>query len=452
MKSALLALSLFAASWDCAWASEAPAPSSPFRYDDDLSLYRNGHQDDLFHQLKALPLGEDAILSLGADLRERVETSNATLLGLRYRGRQTYDLHRLQVYGDLRLEPDVRVFVQLGNYEEIGRKPGPIPTDVDRLDLSQAFVDIGRDVAGGHAALRLGRAEMSFDEGALIGLRDGPNVRQVWDGARLTYVVGPWRWDAFAVRPDAVKPGDFNDHALAGQSLEGVHLTLARRGPWAVDAFYYHVRNPLVSILGAAGPERTDTLGARLRGGAGALSGSVGLIGQTGSAAGRPVRAFAAHGDVGWRFDDVWTPNLSVRADVLSGGDNSRHVTTFNALYPNVAYSTEATIEAPANLIETGLVAEASPIRPVTLQYTLEGLWRFSVKDAFYAAPFAPLVRPNGAGDRYSGIEQQVKCAWRINAVATLTAALAHFSAGAFIRHAGGRDEDFAMTSLSLRF
>jgi hypothetical protein len=34
---------------------------------------------------------------------------------------------------------------------------------------------------------------MSFDDGAIIGLLDGPNVRQVWDGVRFTYVAGPWR-------------------------------------------------------------------------------------------------------------------------------------------------------------------------------------------------------------------------------------------------------------------
>jgi hypothetical protein len=208
-----------------------------------------------------------------------------------------------------------------------------------------------------------------------------------------------------------------------------------------------------VSLYGASGEERTDTFGLRLRGSHGPLDGSVGGIGQTGDATGRKVRAFALHGDLGWRFASLpWAPHVTLRGDVLSGGDpKAAHIATFNALYPNVAYSTEATIEAPANLIQSGLVVTADPLRAVTLQYTLEGLWRYSTRDAFYAAPLFPLVRPTASNDSYSGVEQQLEASWRLNAFVTLKTAYVHFFAGDFIRQGGGHDEDFGMTSISLR-
>ena len=437
-----------AANAQAATAQEASA--SPFRYDDDptADLGRN----DLYGRLKALPLGDGALLSLGADLRERVEASDVMALGLRGRDADGYDLHRLLVFGDLRLAPAVRVFLQLGDHDEAGRTPGPAPLDVDRLDVAQGFVDVSGAVGPGRALLRVGRAEMSYDDGALIGLRDGPNVRQVWDGARLTYAVGAWTWNAFAVRPVSVKPGAFDDGPLLGQSLEGVHLTVAPGAGWAVDAFYYHDLMPEAALFGAAGRELTDTAGLRVRGHRAAFDGSVGAIGQGGTASGREVRAFALHGDVGVQMKWPWAPHVSFRADVLSGGDpKAARVATFNALYPNVAYSTEATIEAPANLIQPGIVLSATPLRSVSLQYTLEGLWRYSTRDAFYAAPLAPLVRPDGSHDAYSGLEQQLRGVWRLNAHLTLTGALVHFSAGDFIRRGGGRDETFGMTSLALR-
>jgi hypothetical protein len=389
---------------------------------------------------------------MGADLRERVEASDVGLLGFRHPGADAYDLHRLLVFADLQLGPDLQAFVQLGEHEEVGRTPAAIPTDIDQLDVSQGFLDVSADVAGGRATLRFGRAEMSFDDGAIIGLRDGPNVRQVWDGVRFTYLAGPWRWDAFAVEPVSVKPGVFDDGPLHDQSIEGVHVTLAPPGDLAADGFYYHNLNPQVSLYGASGEERTDTFGLRLRGSRGALDGSIGGIGQTGDATGRKVRAFALHGDLGWRFARVpWAPHVTLRSDVLSGGDpKAAHIATFNALYPNVAYSTEAAIEAPANLIQSGLVATAQPLRAVTLQFTLEGLWRYSTRDAFYAAPLFPLVRPTASDDAYSGVEQQLEASWRLNAFVTLKAAYVHFFAGDFIRQGGGRDEDFGMTSISL--
>ena len=76
--------------------------------------------------------------------------------------------------------------------------------------------------------------------------------------------------------------------------------------------------------------------------------------------------------------------HVGVRADVLSGGAPAEHtVGTFNALYPNVSYSTEATIEAPANLVQVGAVARVDPAAALSLQYTVEGLRRYTSRDAF---------------------------------------------------------------------
>ena len=134
-----------------------------------------------------------------------------------------------------------------------------------------------------------------------------------------------------------------------------------------LDAFWYGNRNRSVALFGAAGAERTDTFGARVRERAAAFDGSVGLIGQTGTAAGgREVRAFSLHGDWGWTFSNApWSPHVTLRVDVLSGGaPTANRVSTFNALYPNVAYSTEATIEAPANLVQVGAWCATARWRP----------------------------------------------------------------------------------------
>jgi hypothetical protein len=236
--------------------------------------------------------------------------------------------------------------------------------------------------------------------------------------------------------------------------LEGVHVTVAPSSEVAADAFYFHNRNPSVSLYEAAGLEDTDTLGLRVRASIPPFDGSIGAIGQTGSADARPVRAFALHTDFGWTASagDL-TSRLGLRADVLSGGDpKAAHVATFNALYPNVAYSTEATIEAPANLVQVGLIASVRPKHNFTLQYTVEGLWRYSVRDAFYAAPLFPLVRPDPANNsRFAGVEQQLRAVFSLSPIVTLTAAFVRFSAGRFVSQGGGGDESFGMTEIAFR-
>jgi hypothetical protein len=429
---------------------------SPFRYDEDVSGYASSSaRVSLYDTMKYVPLGDaaDEYLSFGGDLRERVEVNNNALLGYRNKGANAYDLHRILLYADVHYD-GFQVFVQLGNENEAGRAPSPLPTDIDRGDLAQGFIDYAVAAGAGNLTLRGGRFEMAYDEGALIGLRDGPNVRQVWDGFQSFYVLPEARIDAFLVKPVNVSPGYFDDRTLAGQALWGVHVSAspAFLAPVKITAFYYGNTMPNVAFYPQSGKERTHTIGLRLLASKGGLDGSIGGIVQVGTLGSKNVLAWAAHGDAGWTLKAPWTPRLGLRTDILSGGGSGSTVHTFNALYPNYAYSTEATIEAPANLIQVGATLSLNPLDTVTVNYTLEGLWRYSVDDAFYAAPTFALVVPDGSSRRFSGLEQQVEATWRVNKFLDLTAAYVHFEPGAFLRSAHARSQDFGMTEFSVHF
>lgn len=430
-----------------------------FRYDDDFDYLRDPAQrTDPLDVIKRLPIGYGVspYLNIGIDDRERVEDTRKALLGFGYRQAQSYLLHRLLIDTDIHLG-DYRAFLQFGDALESGRHPSAIPTDVDRLDLQQGFFDFHHPLSAGQLIVRAGRQEMSYDEGAIIGLRDGPNVRLSFDGVRASFSDGAEAVDVFAVRPVGVSSGVFDDVAAKGQALFGAHSTVSSLGftGLAVDAFVYGNTMPAVSLYPTTAAERTGTFGARLRFSRGGYDATVGAIGQVGSFGSRGVLAYAAHANVGYTFTDaIMSPGFTIRVDVLSGSNDPGHgqVHTFNALYPNVAYSTEATIEAPANLIEPALVACINPLPGVRLQYLVESLFRYSTSDAFYVAPLTPLIPGTKSKSRFSGIEQQLSGSWRISDHVTLAAAFVHFGAGAFILQGGGHDEDFGMTEISFRF
>ncbi len=437
---------------------QCAAQSSPFRYDDDLSTFiSGGRASSGWDTLKYVPLSASdptIFLSFGLDDRERVEGVSNALLGFRNKGDNAYDLHRLLVYADVQINA-VRAFIQLGSETEGGRAHGPLPTDIDRLDLAQGFVDATLPLDIGKVTVRTGRFEMAYDEGALIGLRDGPNVRQVWDGIQAFQTADAERVDAFLVRPVDVSPGYFDDRDMSGQLLWGVHAQLAPRAflPVRATAFYYGNTMPKVLFSPKPGKEETHTFGLRLLSQIAAFDGSVGGIGQAGTYDRSKVAAWAAHADIGWTAQGAWKLRLGLRGDVLSGGGEAggtQH--TFNALYPNYAYSTEATIEAPANLVQLGSTFTVHPNRSVSVTYTLEGLWRYSLVDAFYAAPTIPLVPPKGSRQRFDGVEQQIEVTWNINRRFSLTCAYVNFDPAGFLSHARALSQNYGMTELSFRY
>jgi hypothetical protein len=440
-----------------AYEDASVAVTSPFRYDDVPAPPASEIEEGALDKLKYLPLGSDAssYLSFGGDLRERAEAADVGLLGLRSRSGNAYLLHRLLAFGDLHLG-NLRAFLQLGNELATGRNGGAVPTDVNRADIAQAFLDYRFTARGATMTLRAGRFEMSFDDGALVGLRDGPNVRQSWDGFRGMAGLSSVIFDIFAVRPVVVRPGALDDGDVAGQSLFGVHADLGTPGAQSshVNAFYFVSVMPEVALFPKPGAERSQTVGFRWRTAVDAWDGSLGTMRQFGNFAGGPISAWSVHADVGRSFTgSAFKPHIALRIDALSGGNNrSGTVRTFNALYPNYAYSTEATIEAPENLTQSAIVVGLSPMPRGTVEYKFEGLWRTSANDAFYTAPTFPAFRPTAAGGRFSGTEQQLRGTYQIDPIWTVAAAYVRFQPSGFLRSERAVAENFGMAEISARF
>jgi Alginate export len=268
------------------------------------------------------------------------------------------------------------------------------------------------------------------------------------------------RVDALAVRPVMDEAGWFEDTANPDQQLWGAYVTAtpAALKDYAVDVYYFNNINHAVAFYASTrgpGSEHTSTSGGRFYGHIGGFDSTVETAVQIGTFNGRDVRAFAIHSEMGWAFKDAaGAPRLGVKADVLSGGGNPSGGTvhTFNALYPNYSYGTEAVLEAPSNLIDAGLDLHIYPNPALDFQYTGAGLWRYSAQDAFYAAPLIPLIPGNPGSQRHVGSEHQIAGNWRINPFVTMRATLVHYSVGQFVTDARGRDTNFAMLDVATRF
>jgi hypothetical protein len=122
-------------------------PETPYhflRYDDVPEDQQNpAWPDDFWAPLKFIPLdiAPGSYINFGGEDRERVEHFNNVFFGLTPQRNLTYDLHRLLFEADLHIGDTFRTFLQFGDHLVTSHSYSP-PTDVDRLDLQQGFIDV----------------------------------------------------------------------------------------------------------------------------------------------------------------------------------------------------------------------------------------------------------------------------------------------------------------------
>jgi hypothetical protein len=117
------------------------------------------------------------------------------------------------------------------------RAGGPRPIDEKKVDFQAAFFK-ARTAGKNWIALRAGRQELNYGSGRLISVREGPNVRQSYDGFKVMSRIGSWNVDALAARPDLDKPGFFNNSPNHRTAFRGVYASRPSSGRFSIDVYY----------------------------------------------------------------------------------------------------------------------------------------------------------------------------------------------------------------------
>lgn len=431
----------------------APPPFRPDRTAEDYSylrdLARRGDWSDGYKFI-ALDQDGDAYLSFGGEVRERIEAFDAPRFGIGGVQADTYVLQRILVHADLHLGPNLRIFAQAGAHEAFEKTLLNSP-DEDHLDVQQLFVEF-RPAAG--LAARVGRQEMAFSPlQRFVSFRDGTNVRQTFDGGRLTWARGRMRIDAFAVRPVVIERGVLDDSANRDQAFAGLYASrrLGSNGVSSIDAYWYLlVRDNL-----PAGDEQRHNIGLRFAGARGPFDWDAEAVYQFGRSGPREIGAWAASADLGYAFPQApLRPRIGLRFDAGSGDDDPRDNRTggFHPLFPSGPYFNEASLTSWTNLIGVRPGIRIQPEARLTLQASVQFKWRESVTDSVYVGPTTPLAAT--LGNRASEIGQvlTLDATFQLNRNLQLRAYYLRHEAGEAVVRAGGQSVDFAMASATFRF
>jgi hypothetical protein len=428
---------------------DPPTPYGPLVYDDTFTdpLAPMGIADGL----KNIPLGNTPgwYVNFGGSLRERAEDFSNSAFGVKGAGGtsgEAYILHRLLLSSDFHLGPYVRTFIQLGDELESGRVPGPQPTDIDRGDLAQGFLEINLPAADDTTVnVRAGRQEMMFGSNRLVDIREGPNIRQSFDGVRTWITVADARIDAFWTRPVVDKQGWFDDTADPGQQFFGVYSTTKVKAVpgLSVDVYYFGLDRDGATLDAGTANEERHSVGTRLFGTAGAVDYNVEGIYQFGHFGTRPIGAFAVFSDTGYTIASAWgEPRLAIKADVASGGNSRGTGTlgTFYPLFPKNNYFNEANIQTPMNYMDIYPYAQIQPRRDLAFMSGVDILWRENIHDSFYQPPGVPIFPGNANNKRFLGEALNFQIEWQATRNLDVNASIVYFLVDGFLRAAGAQN------------
>lgn len=432
------------------------------RQGEDWSALRDPElRSNLFDRVKFIPLNRDSSswLTLGGEARERYEYYENANWGKGAQDSDGYFLHRFMLHADTHAGENFRFFTQFKSGLESDRNGGPRPTDRDEFDVHQLFADVRVGWADRRSlTLRVGRQELAFGTQRLVSVREGPNVRQSFDGARAAMRWDGLQLDAFATRPAETKPGVFDD----GPNPHGKFWGLYAVTPFPVlpdgkaDFYYLGLERDEAQFDQGTAREMRHTVGTRLWGRHAGWDWNFESLYQFGEFGGGNIYAWAAASDTGFTFANaVWSPRLGLKANVTSGDRNSkdRDLQTINPLFPKGAYFSEAGLIGPLNHIDLHPSLELHPNRSLTFTVDGDFFWRESTHDGVYNSGQVLARSGVAGGSRYVGAQTSAQVEWRLHENLTWTANYSHFFAGAFLHeNPPGKDVNYFSTWITFRF
>ena len=448
-----------------AWADDRPGsnaePRRPnisfLRWQEDWSVLADrALRTEPFDGLKYLPLSSDdphSYVSLGLNLRERVESTQIAPFGVGNPHTNTYLIQRLEFHADIHPNANWQIFVQLQD-DRAFSKDLITPVDKNPLDLEQAFVTYSNDVGGGRLKLRVGRQQMGFDLQRFIGVRDGPNVRQSFDAVWADWEKSSWRFITFWSHPVQNVPDDpFDDYSSRALQYGGFRIERNDVGPGKLSAYYSRYEADGAHYLDGSGNERRDNVDVRYAIARGALDWDLEGMRQTGRVGNEEIRAWAVGSRGGYTFKEVrWSPRIGLQVDLASGdqrrGDGT--VGTFNPLFPNAYYFTLASTPTYANLIHVRPSLELHPTPNLRIVAGVGLQWRQTTADAVYVIPDRPVAGTAGQPGRWTGIYEQLRAEWAISPHWAAAVEGVQYQVGDVIRRAGGLNANYL--SVELRF
>jgi hypothetical protein len=442
------------------------------RYQDDFS-YLDGeegsYKPDFFDPIKNIHLGDDLTLTIGGEVRGRLNSLTNTRFDSFPRTQDTNFEHREFIHFDLRYKKLFRVFFQGINAMIEDNDLPLLPVSENRFDFHQLFADLrvlGEDVP---LTLRVGRQEILYGKQRMMSPLDWSNTRRRFDGVKLFWQSEKFDADVFYLRPFApvsidLRPNETQnrkpDEYREEQHFYGLYTTYKGIPNHGIDTYFLALRDTgdFANANGNTGDLSLYTLGSRFWGNTGDWDYDTELAGQWGKFAGDTIHAWSWAADTGYTFKDLpWSPRIGAGFDFATGDQNPKDNThdTFNQFFPlGHAYLGYLDLVGRQNIVAQNVNLTFKPHKQLVANIAWHTFWVDEVRDALYNAGGIPGRRaPGGGAGHEVGHELDVTLNWTIDVHQSLVFGYSHFWDSDFITDTGpSEDPDYFYLIYSFKF
>jgi hypothetical protein len=334
--------------------------------------------------------------------------------------RDSFLLTRLRVGVAIKPANWLRTYLELQD-ATVFRKNKPIgPPQQTTWDLRRAYVDLG-DTERGHIALRVGRQDLNFGWGRLLGTSYWRNASRGYDAAMAVVNWKPARVSLFAASPVAAAANGLSHHQQ-GNNLHGIYSSLGKLIPGAVVEPYVLWRLSPGFRTEDGVPSRLDekTGGVRFAGTAAGFDYDTEAVLQRGHVGNNGIRAWGLSVIAGYTFrSSTLKPRVFAKYDFASGDRNPNDGVrgTFDQIYPNIHdHHGLADQVAWQNLKNVRAGVRASLLPSWMLACAYNDWWLASAADGFYSASGAIVARDVKAlSGTHIGREFDVQSSYRLD-------------------------------------
>ncbi len=350
-----------------------------------------------------------------------------------------YFLTRLRANVMIKPVAWLKAFAQTQDSRAFGYN-SPIPGSTkNTLDLRQAYVELSGE-GKQSPMVRVGRQEMVFGTGRLIGLSDWGNWGMMVDGARAAVSSRIARLDVFSFAPVVADDSRFDQHK-PGLHYHGAYVTLGTIIPYASVEPYYILKRQMkmTGEHGELGNLTLSTVGGRIGGKLpGRLDYTAELAKQFGRSARDRVSAVAGSYILGWTVSAAtWKPRVSMEFTHASGDQSDRdgYRGTFDQLQGAFHWQQGIADQVGwRNMRDVRAGFDVVLLKKLKLQTDWNEFYLASTQDGLYNASGTRTVFNRKATSRHVGHELDVFGSYQFTKSLVYGVGVAHLWAGAYLK------------------